>query len=65
MHDGSIPTLQNVVEFYNRGGNPNPNHTRRVVPRGLTSEEIDAIVSFLRTLEGEGYQDRSPAHFPR
>ena len=65
MHDGSLPTLRDVVEFYNRGGAPNPYHTRRLVPLGLTSGEIDAIVSFLRTLEGEGYQDQPPGHFPQ
>jgi cytochrome c peroxidase len=58
-------TLRDVVEFYNRGGIPNPYHTLRLVPLGLTSQEIDAIVSFLRTLAGEGYQDQPPAHFPQ
>ncbi len=24
MHDGSLATLEEVIEFYNRGGNPNP-----------------------------------------
>jgi cytochrome c peroxidase len=65
MHDGSLPTLESVVNFYNLGGNANPYKTRRLVPLGLTPDEVDAIVAFLRTLEGEGYQDTAPTHFPQ
>jgi cytochrome c peroxidase len=65
MHDGSLPTLKSVVNFYNLGGNANPYKTRRLVPLGLTPDEVDAIVAFLRTLEGEGYQDTAPTHFPQ
>jgi cytochrome c peroxidase len=65
MHDGSLPTLKSVVEFYNRGGNSNPYKTGRLVPLGLTADDVDAIVEFLRTLEGEGYQDSAPTHFPQ
>ena len=65
MHDGSLPALHDVVNFYNRGGSPNPYHTGRLVPLGLTASEIDAIVAFLRTLDGEGYQDEAPRYFPQ
>jgi cytochrome c peroxidase len=67
MHDGSIKTLREVVEFYGRGANANPyldlNIPRK--PLGLTSGEIDAIVAFLRSLDGEGWQDVVPSQFPR
>lgn len=65
MHDGSLATLRDVVEFYNRGGVPNPARSGRVRPLGLTPADIDAVVAFLRTLDGEGYQDRPPRYFPR
>jgi cytochrome c peroxidase len=67
MHDGSIPTLREVVQFYNRGANPNPYLSARLsgTPLGLTDDEIDAIVAFLKTLEGEGWQDSGPKYFPR
>jgi cytochrome c peroxidase len=65
MHDGSLATLREVVEFYNRGGIPNPWRSGRLSPLGLTSEEIDAVVAFLRTLNGEGYQDEPPRYFPQ
>jgi len=65
MHDGSIATLREVVEFYNRGGIPNPDLDNRIAPRGLSDDEIDAIVAFLKSLDGEGWQDVAPTHFPR
>ena len=65
MHDGSIPTLREVVELYNRGGVMNPNLDPKLSPLGLTDAEIDALVAFLKTLEGEGYQDTPPTAFPQ
>ena len=65
MHDGSLATLRDVVEFYNRGGIHNPFLSARVRPLGLTSAEMDALVAFLESLDGEGYQDQGPRLFPR
>jgi cytochrome c peroxidase len=52
MHDGSIATLEEVVEYYDRGGNRNPNLDGEVQPLGLSSEEKQALVEFLRSLSG-------------
>jgi cytochrome c peroxidase len=52
MHDGSIQTLQEVVEFYDRGGNPNPQLDPLIRPLGLTSPEKGALVAFLMSLSG-------------
>jgi cytochrome c peroxidase len=65
MHDGSLTTLRDVVEFYNRGGVAHPHLSGRIRPLGLTPQDVDALVAFLRALDGEGYQDRSPRFFPR
>ena len=69
MHDGSLATLRDVVEFYNRGGNPNPDLSGRIrggtIPLHLTPADVDALVAFLKSLDGEGYQDTAPKHFPR
>jgi cytochrome c peroxidase len=65
MHDGSLATLRDVVEFYNRGGNPSPRRSARVRPLHLSPEDIDAVVAFLKSLDGEGYADRSPRLFPQ
>ncbi|MEB3329404.1 MAG: cytochrome c peroxidase [Candidatus Sericytochromatia bacterium] len=50
MHDGSLPTLEAVVAHYNRGGGPNPNLDPRLAPLGLTPEEAEDLVAFLRAL---------------
>lgn len=66
MHDGSIPTLRDVVLFYDRGGAVAPNLTMRMrKPLGLTEAEVTALVAFLQSLDGEGYQDTAPKIFPR
>ena len=65
MHDGSLATLRDVVEFYNRGGAANPNLSGRIRPIGLAPADVDALVAFLKTLDGEGYQDHPPRFFPR
>jgi cytochrome c peroxidase len=65
MHDGSLKTLREVVEFYNRGGVKNPFLSGRIRPLGMTESQIDAVVSFLRALSGEGYEDRPPRFFPQ
>jgi cytochrome c peroxidase len=53
MHDGSIPTLEAVVDFYERGGRPNPHLDPEVRPRPFTAEDKRALVAFLRALSGE------------
>jgi len=52
MHDGSIGTLREVVEFYNRGGKANENRDGLIASLGLSSAEIDDLVAFLKTLNG-------------
>jgi cytochrome c peroxidase len=51
MHDGSIRNLKDVVEFYDRGGRPNPNLDRAIRPLYLTDYEKEALVAFLLTLD--------------
>jgi cytochrome c peroxidase len=65
MHDGSIATLRAVVEFYNRGGNPNPDLSFFIHPLHLTAAEMDALVAFMNSLNGEGWQDAGPRLFPQ
>ena len=52
MHDGSLATLDDVIEFYNRGGNPNPHLDPELRPLRLTPEEKQALLAFLRALSG-------------
>jgi cytochrome c peroxidase len=62
MHDGSLPTLEEVMEFYDRGGHPNPYLDPEIRPLRLVPEEKRALLAFLRTLSGrvrEGVETRS------
>ena len=52
MHDGSLATLEDVVEFYDRGGNRNPGLDQELRALHLTAEEKKAVVAFLRSLTG-------------
>jgi len=65
MHDGSVATLREVVELYNRGGEANPYLDPKIKPLGLTGDEMDALVSMMEALSGEGYMDTAPASFPQ
>ena len=50
MHDGSIATLEQVVEHYNRGGVDRPSRSDLVKPLGLTPQEKSELVAFMKTL---------------
>ena len=52
MHDGSLSTLDQVIDYYDRGGNRNPNLDSAIQPLHLPPEDKRAIVAFLRTLSG-------------
>ncbi|HET6304734.1 MAG TPA: cytochrome c peroxidase [Myxococcota bacterium] len=49
MHDGSEKTLADVIEFYDRGGNPNPWLDGGMRPLGLTPQEKSDLVALLET----------------
>lgn len=49
FHNGSMPTLEAVVDFYNRGGDFNaPNKDPLIHPLGLSPQQRTALVAFLR-----------------
>ena len=52
MHDGSLPTLRDVLLFYNRGGVPNEVLDPLISPLGLSNAEIDDLLVFLQSLTG-------------
>lgn len=53
MHDGSLTTLDDVVAFYNKGGDDNPEKDALLKPLNLSSQEQSALVAFLKTLTGD------------
>ncbi|MDB5292217.1 MAG: Cytochrome-c peroxidase, partial [Phycisphaerales bacterium] len=65
LHDGSAKTLRDVIDFYNRGGNTNPHLDPKMKALNLTPDEVDDLVAFLESLNGEGYQDTPPGTFPQ
>jgi cytochrome c peroxidase len=54
MHNGSLPTLEAVIEHYNQGGSSNVTGTRsaQIKPLLLTTEEKADLVEFLKSLNG-------------
>jgi cytochrome c peroxidase len=52
MHDGSIPTLAEVIDFYDRGGRPNPYLDPKIKPLGLSPHERKDLLVFLHSLSG-------------
>lgn len=56
MHDGSLSTLEDVVDFYDKGGDKNPSLDPLMTPLGLTVEEKSSLVAFLKTLTGDNVE---------
>ncbi|MBL9079511.1 MAG: cytochrome-c peroxidase [Planctomycetes bacterium] len=50
LHDGSVATIEGVVEFYERGGNANPGLDPRLHAIELSDAERRALAAFLRSL---------------
>jgi len=57
MHDGSIATLREVVDFYDRGGNANPNRDALMVLLYLSERDKQDLVAFMRALTGANVQE--------
>ena len=65
MHDGSEATLAAVVEYYDRGGNPNPYLSKEMRKLSLTAGERADLVAFLEALTGEVTPVEVPTTFPQ
>jgi cytochrome c peroxidase len=51
MHDGSLPTLEAVVDHYNQGGLDRPSRSLLIKPLGLSDQERTDLIAFLKTLD--------------
>jgi cytochrome c peroxidase len=65
MHDGSIPDLAGTVLHYWRGGIPNPWLSERIRPVPMSRRDVEALVAFMKALDGEGFEDVAPRAFPQ
>ncbi|MFZ1376706.1 MAG: cytochrome c peroxidase [Geothrix sp.] len=61
FHDGSAASLEEVIDFYDRGGEPNGNLDPRIRPLGLTPGEKRDLKAFLEALTGMTPVVRVPA----
>jgi cytochrome c peroxidase len=52
MHDGSQKTLEEVVEWYDKGGHPNQWLDEKIKPLKLTAEDKADLVAFMMALTG-------------
>jgi cytochrome c peroxidase len=53
MHNGSLSTLEAVVDFYDRGGFAHPEQDERIRPLGLSDGDKADLAAFLRALTGD------------
>jgi cytochrome c peroxidase len=53
MHDGSMKTLEEVVDHYDKGGNANPSLDPDMKKLNLTAQEKADLVAFMKALTGE------------
>ena len=60
MHDGSLDTLAQVIDFHAAGGNANPWLDSKIRKLHLTTREKTDLVAFLKSLSGEGPYETLP-----
>jgi cytochrome c peroxidase len=59
MHDGTVKTLWDVMDHYNKGGEPNLFLDGGMEPLALTEDEINNIVAFLFTLTDNRFYEEN------
>jgi cytochrome c peroxidase len=57
MHDGSLPSLDAVVRYYDGGGTASPGRDPRIRPLGLSEGELLSLVRFLEALTSPDIAD--------
>jgi cytochrome c peroxidase len=60
MHDGSLQTLKQVVDFYAGGGNSNPYLDKKIKTIKLSGQDRADLVEFLKSLTGNLPPDVGP-----
>lgn len=61
MHDGSMQTLWDVMDHYNKGGEANLYLDGGIEPLALSETEIDDVVAFMFTLTDRRFQAQNQA----
>jgi cytochrome c peroxidase len=60
MHNGSEATLEAVIEFYDKGGNPNPWLDGGMRPLSLTAQEKADLVEVMKAFTSDGMARFAP-----
>ena len=55
MHDGSLNSLEEVIEHYNNGGQDNPRKSGLIKKLDLSNQEKQDLINFLKTLTDEQF----------
>jgi cytochrome c peroxidase len=63
MHDGSMQTLWDVMDHYNKGGEENPFLDGGIEPLALSEDEINSLVALMFTLTDQRFADQGQAAF--
>ncbi|MGN6136941.1 MAG: cytochrome-c peroxidase [Aureliella sp.] len=65
MHDGSLKTLEEVVDYYDKGGTPNDYLDEEIYPLKLSPQDKKALVTFLKEgLASPDYPDVATPELP-
>lgn len=64
MHDGSQKTLEEVVEWYTKGGHPNPHLSDKMKKLNLTQQDKEDLVNFMKACTGE-FPKIEPGRLPQ
>ena len=61
FHDGHAKTLEEAIALMAKGGNPNPNLSKKFKPQKLSAKEGKALKAFLESLTGESTYTTEPS----
>ncbi|HUE72554.1 MAG TPA: cytochrome c peroxidase [Pirellulaceae bacterium] len=65
MHDGRFATLEEVVDYYDKGGHPNPQLDEEIFPLKFTAQDKADLVTFLKEgLSSDKYPLIAPPNLP-
>lgn len=64
MHDGSQKTLEEVVEWYAKGGHPNPYLSDKMKKLNLTEQDKKDLVNFMKAVTGD-FPEIEPGRLPQ
>jgi cytochrome c peroxidase len=53
MHNGAFQSLEEIIDFYDRGGGAVSRKSPLIQPLGLTAQEKRDLLAFLQALTGE------------